>query len=66
MRHVFAAAFLSVIAFSPANAATGHWYCTGDGIKSWTSDAAASDAHGWKYDGDRAAYHDKGHCKAAM
>jgi hypothetical protein len=65
MRHVFAAAFLSVIAFSPANAATGHWYCTGDGIKSWTA-GAATDAHGWSYDGDRTSWHDKGHCKSAM
>ena len=65
MRPLIAAAFLSILAFSPANAADGHWYCTSDGIKSWTT-SPATDAHGWKYDGDRAAYHDKGHCKPAM
>ncbi len=66
MRQIIAAAFLSVLAFAPASAAAGHWYCTADGIKSWTADASAADAHGWSYDGDRTAYHDKGHCKHAM
>ena len=71
MRHTIAAAFLAAIAVTgsalPAtSAATGHWYCTGDGIKSWTANADAKDAHGWSYDGDRAVYKDQGHCKHAM
>ena len=71
MRHTIAAAFLAAVAITasalPATSATaGHWYCTGDGIKSWTTNAAASDAHGWSYDGDRAVYKDPGHCKHAM
>jgi hypothetical protein len=65
MRHLIVAAFLGVLVISPATAATGHWYCTADGIRSWTYDTAAADAHGWAYDGDRATYKDKGHCKHA-
>jgi hypothetical protein len=68
MRTVLAAAFLSVLAASAftstsSAAPVGHWVCTSDGIKSWTSDTAATDAHGWKYDGaDRTSYKDGGHC----
>jgi len=66
MRRVIAAACLvSLAAFiTSANAASaGHWVCTTDGIKSWTTDMAAKDAAGWKYDGaDRTSYKDGGKC----
>jgi hypothetical protein len=66
MRHVLAAALLVTVAFSisttAASAASGHWYCTSDGIKSWTSDTGASDASGWTYSGDKSVYKDGGHC----
>lgn len=45
-----------------ASAGTGHWYCTTDGIKSWTMDAGAKDAHGWSFVGDSATYKTDGHC----
>ncbi len=70
MRHFTIAAFLAIIAVTgsalpAASAPAGHWYCTGDGIKSWTSGTAA-DAHGWTYMGtDRTAYKDGGHCAKA-
>ncbi len=71
MRQVVTAAFLAVIAVAgsalPATSASaGHWYCTADGIKSWTTSTAATDAHGWTYAGtDRTVYKDGGHCKAS-
>ena len=49
-----------------ANAADGHWVCTGDGIKKWTTTVSDMDAHGWKYDGtDRTSYKDTGKCTRA-
>ena len=64
MRKLLAAAFLSAIAMtgSTSAASTAHWYCTGDGIKSWTSDTGAKDAQGWTYSGDRTSYKAAGHC----
>jgi hypothetical protein len=67
MRNVLAAAFLVAFAASfttPLSATTnGHWVCTADGIRSWTTDMAAKDATGWKYDGtDRTSYKDAGKC----
>ena len=38
-------------ALPATSASAGHWYCTADGIKSWTT-GAATDAHGWTYAGD--------------
>jgi hypothetical protein len=70
MRNIITAAFLAAIAVAasalPAASATGsHWYCTGDGIKSWTT-GAATDASGWAYKGtDRTVYKDGGHCEKA-
>jgi hypothetical protein len=66
MRHVSVAAFLVsvLLASSTASAATtGHWYCTSDGIKSWTTDTATTDAHGWTYSGDKSVYKDGGKCE---
>jgi len=65
MRIVSTAALLAtlVLLSTGANAATGHWYCTGDGIKSWTSSVDTLDAKGWSYSGDRTAYKDGGNCK---
>ena len=61
MRSIITAAAFATLAFcasaTTSAAGTGHWYCTSDGIKSWTT-SAATDAHGWKYDGDRTAYHE--------
>ena len=65
MRQVIAAALLSVCALwtsTSAAAGSGHWYCTADGIKSWTSDGGATDASGWTYSGDKSVYKDGGHC----
>ncbi|HUO89687.1 MAG TPA: hypothetical protein VMU08_10965 [Rhizomicrobium sp.] len=66
MRHVLVAALLVTVALSvsatAASAATGHWVCTADGIKSWTSDGGATDASGWTYSGDKSVYKDGGHC----
>ncbi len=64
MRIVTTAALLAVLALSTtsASAGTGHWYCTGEGIKSWTSSADLLDAKGWAYSGDRTTYKDAGHC----
>ncbi len=48
---------------SATAASNGHWICTGDGIKSWTTNLAAMDAAGWKYEGpDRTSYKDSGKC----
>ena len=69
MRHVIAAAFLSVCALwtsTSAAAGSGHWYCTADGIKSWTLDPNTSDAAGWTYGGNRSSYKDGGHCSKKM
>jgi len=67
MRRLLAAACLvSLAAISlttSANASNGHWICTSDGIKSWTTNVATMDAAGWKYDGaDRTSYKDSGKC----
>ncbi len=65
-RFLTAACLVSVaaIAFTTsANASNGHWICTGEGIKSWTTNVGATDAAGWKYDGaDRTSYKDGGKC----
>ena len=59
-----AAAFAAlVLGTTAANAAAGHYVCSADGIKSWTTDASATDAKGWTYSGDRTSYKDKGTCK---
>ncbi len=65
MRIVSTAALVAVLALlsSGATAATGHWVCTGDGIKSWTSSLDMLDAKGWAYSGDRTKYKDDGACK---
>lgn len=69
MRRVLAAACLvSLAAFTTSSiaASNGHWVCTSDGIKSWTTNTAAMDAAGWKYDGaDRTSYKDSGKCTHA-
>lgn len=65
MRRVLTAACLvSLAAFTTsAYASNGHWVCTSDGIRSWTTNVAATDAAGWKYDGaDRTSYKDSGKC----
>jgi hypothetical protein len=64
MRHVIVAAFLVSVALisSTASAATGHWVCTSDGIKTWTSDTGTNDANGWTYNGDKSVYKDSGKC----
>ncbi len=68
MRKVLAAVFLAALAASAFTATSfaatnGHWVCTSDGIKSWTTDTAATDAHGWSYQGtDRTSYKDSGKC----
>ena len=68
MRIVSTAILLAamVLLTGSASAATGHWVCTADGIKSWTSDPNTSDAAGWAYGGDRSAYKDGGHCSKKM
>ncbi len=69
MRQIFAGAFLTALALlaSPAAATgSGHWYCTADGIKSWTMDPNTSDASGWNYSGNRSAYKDGGKCDKKM
>jgi hypothetical protein len=69
MRQVFAAAFLTAVALwaSPSAATgSGHWFCTGDGIKSWTDNPNMSDASGWNYSGNRSAYKDDGKCEKKM
>ena len=68
MRQVIAAALLAAVASltSPSYAASGHWYCTADGIKSWTMNPNMSDASGWTYSGDRSSYSDSGHCTKKM
>ena len=65
MRIVSTAALVAVLALlsSGASAATGHWVCTGDGIRSWTSNTDTLDAKGWAYSGDRTKYGDGGSCK---
>ncbi len=65
MRIVSTAILLAALTLlsTGANAATGHWYCTADGIKSWTSSPDTLDAKGWAYSGDRTAYKDGGSCK---
>jgi hypothetical protein len=65
MRIASTALFLTTLVLlgTNASAATGHWYCTGDGIKSWTSNTDTMDAHGWSYSGDRTVYKDGGHCQ---
>ncbi|MBL6852485.1 MAG: hypothetical protein ISS15_13670 [Alphaproteobacteria bacterium] len=67
MRGLLTAACLAALAAisftTSASASNGHWVCTGDGIKSWTSDMGAKDASGWKYEGaDRTSYKDAGKC----
>jgi hypothetical protein len=64
MRIVMTASLLALLALAagPAQAGAGHWYCTADGIRSWTTDSAMMDAKGWKYSGDRNTYRDGGHC----
>ena len=68
MRRVLTAACLvSLAAFafttSSTAASNGHWICTSDGIKSWTTNVATMDAAGWKYNGaDRTSYKDSGKC----
>jgi hypothetical protein len=68
MRSIITAAFVATLALcasaTSSSAGSGHWYCTGDGIKSWTADTA-TDAKGWSYSGDRASYKDPGHCAKA-
>jgi len=65
MRLVTTAIVFAVLALSvgSASAGTGHWVCTADGIKSWTSSLDTKDASGWSYSGDRTAYKDAGACK---
>ena len=62
MRFVTAVLVLIALSATNATAAGGHWYCTADGIRSWTSSPDAMDAKGWSYSGDRTAYKDSGHC----
>ena len=64
MRIVTTVAVLTVLALSvgSASAGNGHWICTADGIKTWTSSLDTKDATGWSYSGDRTAYKDAGHC----
>ena len=68
-RLLTAACLVSVAAFTittSASASNGHWVCTSDGIKSWTTNTATMDAAGWKYDGaDRTSYKDGGKCTKA-
>jgi hypothetical protein len=66
MRQIIAAVFVLAFSATPSLAASGHWYCTADGIKSWTSDPNTSDAAGWNYSGDRSSYKDGGHCSKKM
>jgi hypothetical protein len=65
MRSIITAAAFATIALcasaTTSSAGTGHWYCTSDGIKSWTTDTA-TDAKGWSYSGERSSYKDAGHC----
>jgi hypothetical protein len=56
---------LAIVASTAALSGTGHYYCTGDGIKTWTSDESKKDATGWAYSGDRASYKDGGKCTKA-
>jgi hypothetical protein len=71
MRKLAIALFLSTMALSAlvptaaSSAASGHYYCTSDGIKSWTTDADKKDGRGWTYSGDRATYGDSGKCTKA-
>jgi len=67
MRRLLAATCLAALAAiaitTSANASNGHWVCTSDGIRSWTTNTAAMDAAGWKYNGaDRTSYKDSGKC----
>jgi len=66
MRLLKTAAFscVALFAFSTSSmAGTGHWYCTSDGIKAWSTDASKKDAAGWTYSGDTSSYADGGKCK---
>ncbi len=57
---------VTLLALSGAgNAATGHWYCSADGIKAWTTKADLQDAKGWTYGGDASSYADAGKCAKA-
>ena len=67
MRGFIAASIVAAVALFaavPAGAEGGHWYCTADGIKSWTTGSAA-DAKGWSFVGDRGTYKSDGHCAKA-
>ena len=68
MRFIKTAALscFALLALSGAsNAAAGHWYCTADGIRAWTSHADLKDAKGWTYAGDASSYADGGKCAKA-
>ncbi|HTP75717.1 MAG TPA: hypothetical protein VMJ73_01955 [Rhizomicrobium sp.] len=54
-----------VLAPTAALSGAGHYYCTGDGIKSWSTDDSKKDAPGWTYSGDRTSYKDGGKCTKA-
>lgn len=64
MRTIIAASAFAALLLgaTAANATSGHYVCTADGIKSWTTDSTATDAKGWTYSGDRSSYKDKGTC----
>jgi hypothetical protein len=68
MRSVMTFAFVAGVALcasvTSSSAGAGHWYCTSDGIKSWTTESTG-DSKGWSYSGDRSSYKDSGHCSKA-